>query len=280
MAQTAASPKKVESLTDEQKALRHWLVPLRPELETLVLPANNEAANSIPWTIPASSLLTPTAFGASWGDLFLSLGTQDRRRFGDTSFDVSGGGGFGIGNARRWAGIEFSYSMYDVTLLLPWKAAGALNIKVHSLFKYGIAAALGSVDLVQWNGGDTGRTFYGVVSKSFVLSPNENAAFSLILVHLGLGNGNYQKQSDIMAGRNVFNLFGSIGIRIAKPVSLVVNWYGSDLGIGISIAPFRRYRIVFTPNIQDVTGSAGSGIRYMLAMSFADNWRSPNFILR
>lgn len=264
---------------ETQAILNKWLIPISPQLQKQIIRSEGELSNFTPWTVPGSSLLTPIAYGASWGDLFGSLGIQNRARFG-TLPDANAGFGFGIGNAQKWAGIEVSWSMYDVARILPWNSAGGLNVKVHSLFKNGLAFALGSVNLVQWMEGDSGQTFYGVVSKAFFLSPNEGDPFSLVFVHFGVGNGNFQTQDDIIAGRNAFNWFASAGVRLARPLSFIVNWYGSDLGVGLSIAPFRRFRLVLTPNIQDLTGSAGNGVRFMIAISFADNWRSPNFILR
>jgi hypothetical protein len=239
----------------------------------------SELTNFTPWTVPASSLLTPIAYGASWGDVFTSLSLQNRARFGVLP-DMAGGLGLGFGNAQKWVGIEVGYAMFDMHTIFPWSSAGALNLKIHHLFKGGLAAAIGSINLLQWLGGDTGRTFYGVVSKAFFLSPSESDPFSLLFLHFGLANGNFQSQEDIRAGRNNFNWFASAGLRVIRPLSVIVNWYGSDLGVGVSITPFRRFRLVLTPNIQDLTGTAGNGLRFMMAVSFADNFQSPHFILR
>jgi hypothetical protein len=62
---------------------------------------------------------------------------------------------------------------------------------------------------------------------------------------------------------DTFNGFGSAAFRIARPVSVIVEWTGQDLAAGVSIAPFRNFPLVITPALRDITG-AGDGARFVV----------------
>jgi len=66
-------------------------------------------------------------------------------------------------------------------------------------------------------------------------------------------------------------VFGSLGVRVARPVSAIVEWTGQDLGAGISVAPFDNFPLVITPAVRDITG-AGDGARFILGASVAINF--------
>ncbi len=265
--------------TESELLVEKWGIQLNPRLQKQVIPDNLKPGAYDPWTMPSSTLISPIAWGANWGDVFASLSFQNRSRRG-VHIDSAAGLGMGFGNANKSIGVELSYSLYDVSAIWPWAGNSSISIKLHRNFKYGWAAAFGVNDLVMWNGGDSGRSFYIVGSKFFILQPSENHPFSALMVHLGLGTGNFMLESDILARRSSVGIFASAALRIGRPVSLIVNWYGSDLGIGLSFTPFRHTRFVITPNIQDITGAAGDGARFMLTMGWSDNWKSPYFLFR
>ena len=64
------------------------------------------------------------------------------------------------------------------------------------------------------------------------------------------------------------NVFGSVGLRVVEPVSVIADWTGQDLTLGTSIAPFRNFPLVITPAVADVTGNAGDGARFILGVGF------------
>ncbi len=85
---------------------------------------------------------------------------------------------------------------------------------------------------------------------------------------VGLGGGRFRSEHDVQKGIDSVNVFGSVGLRLAEPLSLIADWTGQDLTIGTSIAPFRNIPIVITPAVADVTGNAGDGARFILGVGF------------
>jgi hypothetical protein len=67
------------------------------------------------------------------------------------------------------------------------------------------------------------------------------------------------------------NVFGSVGVRVARPVSAILEWTGQDLAAGVSIAPFDNFPLVITPAVRDITG-AGDGARFILGAGVALNF--------
>jgi hypothetical protein len=274
------STSSLEPLSEEGRQLAEkWIVPLHPELHKESLKYEMEQTAFVPWTLPATSLITPVAYGANWGDLFAGFSIQNRLRFSNLP-DGAAGAGIGFGHSRKWVGVELNYTMYNLSALFPWNSEGSLGLKVHRMLPWDIAIAAGFNDLIQWMNVGTYRSFYAVASKSIYFSRDEKKPFNLLFLHAGVGNGNFQTEANILQGLNYLNVFASAGLRIIRPLALIVNWYGSNLGIGLSYAPFRRFRFVVTPSLIDLTRASGNGTRFMVTVSFAENFVTPAFLFR
>ena len=76
-----------------------------------------------------------------------------------------------------------------------------------------------------------------------------------------------------MRGDDGINVFGSVGVRVLPPVNAVANWTGQDLALGLSVAPVRRWPLVITPAVVDVTGRAGDGARVAVSAGLHHNFR-------
>ena len=85
-------------LTDNQ--IRDQLI-----IEANVVP---ETASKRPRPIPASSFLTPTAYGADWGDAYIGLSQVTAGRPASSNFDGSAAIGIGFGDAVKNVGLEVS----------------------------------------------------------------------------------------------------------------------------------------------------------------------------
>ena len=82
----------------------------------------------------------------------------------------------------------------------------------------------------------------------------------------GIGDGRFQTERAISLGKDGVNGFGSLGVRILSPVSLIAEWGGQDLTVAASIVPFVRFPLVISPGFADVTGSAGDGARFTVGV--------------
>jgi hypothetical protein len=232
-----------------------------------------------PRTSPGFSIFNPVGFGADNNLVFFSLSYQNRTRF-TTISDGEAGIGIGLGDANNIA-AELSYSLNSYGSSSGF-GSGAFNIKVHKRLSEDTAVAIG------WNqfatiytgpgrngvigGTDYPRnSYYAVGTKIFRTREDINDPFSRVAVTGGVGSGVFLPFDGTTLDRTGLNVFGSVGVRVARPVSAVVEWTGQDLGMGISVAPFDNFPLVITPAVRDITG-AGDGARFIMGASVAFNF--------
>lgn len=214
---------------------------------------------------PGSTVGSPTAFGADFGDVFLGGSYQERTRF--TNKDDGGVvAGFGLGD-RNVVGLEVAVSSFS-TFREGFFDNGGVSFKLHHLFSNNLAIAAGVENAVDWGSPDAGSSVYGVASKVFELQNSTAKPFSSLTVSVGLGGGRFRSEHDVRRGTDSVNVFGSVGLRVAEPVAVIADWTGQDLTVGASIAPFRNIPIIITPAFADVTGNAGDGARFVLGVGY------------
>jgi len=213
---------------------------------------------------PAMSASSPTGFGAQWGDLFAGVSYQTRAR-NVSGNDGAVGAGFGLGNAQSLIGFEVAVVSFS-TLRSGWGERVGVDLKLHRVLPGAFGVALGWESALLRGRTDGMRSRYLAVSRWFQLRPG-NAPLSAVLVTGGIGNDRFVRPADWVRGRNV-GLFGSVGVRVLEPVSLVVDWTGQDLGVAASVAPFGTHWLVFSAGFMDLTGSAGDGARLVLSGSY------------
>lgn len=227
-----------------------------------------------PWTLPASSVMTPTAFGAQWTDFFLGVGVENRARF-NTLANGTAHVGFGIGDIR-FVALETSFSSYGLARHgLPYRIGG-VSFKLHHHFlELGLSTAVGYENAIVWGDPDSGQSFFGVVSKYFVLGEQEYLNF--LSLSLGVGDGRYRRETDVALDKQAPSLFASAGLRLVDPLGVILNWTGSDLAAGLSLAPFRSFPLVLTFGAIDIAHTAGDGDRQVLMISYGDSWKPFQF---
>lgn len=218
-------------------------------------------------TVPGggSSVGSPTAFGADWGDAFLGASFQARAR--NTSRSDGGVSfGFGLGDAERAVGLEVAVSVVD--LLGDTFEDGGVSLKLHRVLPNNFGVAVGVENATTWGSTDGGSSVYGVVSKIIPLRDDPAEPLSKLTLSLGLGGGRFRSESDVNDGNETVNVFGSVGLQALERVSLIADWTGQDLNLGASIVPF-NFPLIITPAIADVTGNAGDGARFILGVGYA-----------
>ncbi|MEH2111968.1 hypothetical protein [Nostoc sp.] len=136
------------------------------------------------------------------------------------------------------------------------------------MFPNNLAIAVGVENAATFGSPDGGSSVYGVVSKVFQLKNDITEPFSTVTVSLGLGGGRFRSEYDVQKGIDSVNVFSSVALRLAEPISLIADWTGQDLTIGTSIAPFQNIPFVITPAVADITGNAGDGARFILGFGF------------
>jgi hypothetical protein len=235
----------------------------RPEpLPVLIVPRPLTAEAS-----PAFSIYIPVGFGLDGGALWGSGGFQAGVR--EDPGSVGGGGlGFAIGDAKKYVGLELGYTFVDGDNF----GIGGFSGKLHRRLGNNASIAFG------WNGfanlagrNDFEQSLYGAFTYVFRFAPSLDSAFSRMAVTVGVGDGQFRSNLDRDLFRNGANVFGNIAFRVVRPVSLIAEWTGQDLALGLSIAPFKNFPFVITPAVRDVTGSGyaprfviGAGVSFSL----------------
>jgi hypothetical protein len=231
-------------------------------------------AGGIPTTAyPVGGLASPTAFGANGGTVFAGLGYQAATRpqiystppgkvqgIDDGSVSV----GFGLGDAKNFVALETIATSYS-TFRRGFGNQGSLSFKLHKALGDNFAIAGGYENAILWGtGADGGQTGYGVAS--LVLNPNPNLGFfSNTTVSIGAGAGRFRNVVDNRTGKNSYNLFGSIGTRLSPNFSLIADWNGQDLSVGLPIAiPLGGTTLQVVPSLVDLVNQETGGSRFVV----------------
>ncbi|MBK4729166.1 S-layer homology domain-containing protein [Oxynema sp. CENA135] len=258
IADTDPSPER-PTQTQDLAALRQRFL-IDPEPQVQLIPTGIGGA------APGSSSGSPTAFGTNFGRAFVATGFQGRTRYTD-EVDGTVSAGFGLGNSRENIGVEVTVSVLS---LLGDDAGerGSVSFKVHRLLPNGFAIAGGVENAIVWGSTDAGTSGYGVVSKLFRLKESPAEPFSSITMSVGVGGGRFRSEDDFRNDEGSVNVFGSVGVRVLRPMSLIADWTGQDLTLGASFVPFRSIPLVITPAVTDITGNAGDGARFILGVGY------------
>jgi hypothetical protein len=242
----------------------------KPEAVPLILPTPEElegeqAEASFYKASPNVSIITPSGYGADWGSIGVGIGFQSRTRFTESS-DAVFGLGFGLGDSQNLVGIQVSLISTDVSD--PFQD-GSIGFKVHRRLPEDFSIAVGVQGGATFGVTDGGSSVYGVISKRFLLKEDVREPFSEIYTSIGIGGGQFRSESDINDGVESVGVFGSVAVRVFEPMSLITEWSGQDLTIGVSIVPFKDFPFVIVPAITDVTGSAGDGVRFIFGAGYS-----------
>lgn len=225
-----------------------------------VQPNTRKAASA-----PGISILTPSAYGQSWGSASIGVGLQSRTRFTEKADGVVGIG-VGLGNAQKTVGLDIGLTFVD--LIGNTGQDGTVSLKLHRRLPEDFAVAVGVKNLIRFGATDSGTGYYGVVTKRLSLQEDVQQPFSQIFVSAGVGSGQFRSELDINEDRNSVGIFGSVAVRMAEPINAIAEWSGQDLTLGLSIAPFRDVPLVVTPALTDITGKAGDGSRFILGIGY------------
>jgi S-layer homology domain len=243
-----------------------------PVVQSSIVNESNPVSN---YSAPVSGLNSPSAFGANWGEVFAGVGYQNTTRppiFSIANARGQGGQdgaialGLGLGNSRTLAGLEV-IATSNSTVRRGLFSEGAISLKLHKQFGSNFALAVGSDNaIIYGTGSDVGQSYYGVTS--LVLNPSANLnLFSNTTVSLGIGDGRYRNVGDVREDRRTLGLFGSIGTRISPNISLIADWDGQDLGVGVPIGiPLgSNFSIGITPAVVDLVNSETGGRRFVFS---------------
>lgn len=259
---------------------RQWLIPM-PKAEYERLSRRFKGLSMFdtderPWVIPGVSLMTPTGFCAKWGDIFTGLGITNRGRYTDNP-DGSYVVGFGLGDPVSWLGFELTVTFLNMRRFL--NSGKSISAKVSHTFADTTSLSVGKIDFLQFprNAADTGTSNYLALSRAFQLTDDPTDYFSLAVATLGVGDGQFKTDEQVIGRIPSFGVFGSLSLRVAQPLNLIANW-DQNLHLGASIAPFRRFPFILSIGALDFLQRNNSkGVRFLFGFSYSDSVFSQSF---
>jgi hypothetical protein len=225
---------------------------------------------------PVGGLASPTAFGANGGNAFAGVSYQNTTRpqiYNNVTppitspqgiNDGAASIGFGLGDAKNFVALETIATSYS-TFRSGFGNQGALSFKLHKALGDNFAIAGGYENAILWGtGNDGGQTGYGVAS--LVLNPDPNIGFfSNTTVSVGAGAGRFRNVGDIRTGKDSYNVFGSIGTRLSPNFSLIADWNGQDLSVGLPITiPLGSVNLQVVPSLVDLVNKETGGSRFVV----------------
>ena len=219
-----------------------------------------------PQPIPSSTFITPNAYGADWGDIYLGVAgtTEDGT---DDGLDGAASVGFGLGDAVKNVGVEVNVGIISLD---GFADDGTAGFKLHKVFPRAnnLGVAVGWTNPIKWGKADRKDTFYGVVTQQFNLRPNKANSMPLT-ASLGVGTGLFRSKGAIEDRNNAPNVFGSVGLRVIPQVSVVSSWTGRSLGLAASTAPFSSVPIVLTAGVSDLTDNTEEGTQFVGSLGYS-----------
>jgi hypothetical protein len=221
--------------------------------------------------VPALTIANPFGFGSDRG-FYSGLSYQVDTRGGldgENDGDATWGFGVGLGNAQKSVGAELSYNLASFGQNGRDFGSGGFNLKVHRKIAngWGLAAGWNSF-LSIGDANDLDDSLYLATTKIFNTRKNVNSPFSRVGATIGIGNGQFRSEDDIANDNGNFNVFSSLAVRVVRPVSLVAEWSGQDLGMGVSVSPFRTIPLTVNLSARDIAG-AGDGARFVMGVGAA-----------
>jgi hypothetical protein len=217
--------------------------------------------------LPAAAFFNPTAFGLDYGQAYVGVGYQARTRYTDLD-DAAVVAGVGLGDRNRAVGVEITLSSYSTVRGGGPLETGGVGVKVHRTLDSRTGIAAGVENLINWGGSDAGRSGYAVLSRAFRRTAEPSTTLNALVASIGVGNGRFRFEDDVLDDKETINVFGSAGLQIIEPVALIGEWTGQDLGAAISVTPFRYRPLVISVGAVDLTRTAGDGPRLVVTAAY------------
>jgi hypothetical protein len=217
---------------------------------------------------PSLTFATPSAFGATWGDVFVgaSAATTGKAR---TQPDGSISMGFGLGDARKLVGLELGYNIGSIK---NFGYNGTFDLKanriVYAKGNTQIAAAAGWKSFAQHVKGESVRpsSAYGVVTSYSLLKPNDTVNKMPISFSIGAGGGDF-RTGDASTG-----VFAGVGVQVHPQIGVGMGWSGVGFNVGASFVPISTIPLTINVVGADLTDTSFGGTVFVLSIGYGFNF--------
>ncbi len=256
---------QITTIDDDNKSLEKF----RQELKIQPKVVLSQQRQSYP---PSLSAGIPSAFGANWGDTFISFSgaTAGKER---NNVDGSISLGFGLGDSYKLAGLTFAYNIGSIR---DFGSNGTFDLQgsrvVYADRTHQVAAAIGWSSFGQYGSeGTIPSTLWGEVTSVTLLNPEDSVNKLPLLLSVGIGGGYFSGYE----GNT--NAFGGIGLQVAPQLGLGLAWSGVGLNVGLSFVPVPTIPLTLTATGGDLTNASAGGSRFILSVSYGYNFLPRNY---
>ena len=219
----------------------------------------------------AKSIMTPSAWGAAYGSVYLGAGAAERTPYLDSADGIVGLG-YGMGDPILTAGLQLGTTMSDLSQF----DNISFSFKLHRYLTRGTTVAVGAESLLSNNefADDAGSTFYFVVSHVLQSLSSSRPGIGRVHLSAGVGSGRFAKKSgrDFSEGkgRNGTIAFGNVAIEVARDLNVILEWSGTNLITGMSTTmSVWGMPVAFSIGLADLTGYSGDGARVVAGAAVA-----------
>ena len=219
----------------------------------------------------AKSIMTPSAWGAAYGSLYLGAGAARRTPYLPSADGIMGIG-YGMGDPILTAGLQLGTTMSDLSEF----NNVSFSFKVHRYLARGTTIALGGESLFSNNefADDAGDTFYVVVSHVLQSVAPNRGSIGRVHVSAGVGTGRFARKSgrDFSEGkgRNGTIAFGNVAFEVIRDLNVILEWSGTNLITGVSTTiQAGNMPIALSIGLADLTAYSGDGVRLVAAAAVA-----------
>jgi hypothetical protein len=220
--------------------------------------AQSSASQSAARGYAGISFGSPVAFGASWGNIGLGVYAQTIDNASE-DYDGSAALVFGLGDPNRFIGIEAAVISSSLTDSRGsgdgFGEAGAMGFKIHTNLPDNAAIAIGVTGTGRFGGAaDPGAgnssSVYAVGTKVF--SIGTDTFRRALVLNVGVGDNVFNDPAESGAG-----IFGSVALFVTKQISLVGDYTGRFVNVGLSVAPLRSVPLTIVAGAINVTERYG-----------------------
>jgi len=256
---------------DAEKLGRDLLIepvlPTIPRPEQVPKKQTSQQKSSRTYT-PGLSFGAPSAFGASWGDIFVGAGAATPGKSRDGNPDGSMTAGFGLGDPYNLIGLELAFNNGSVK---NFGYNGTFDLKAHRIVyrktNHAIGVAAGWRTFAQYGTeGIRPSGVYGVVTSYSFLQPDNPVNPMALSFSLGAGGGDFRQ------GKDTTGLFAGFGVQVHPQIGMGIGWSGVGLNAGISVVPLANIPFAITAQGADLTDNSVGGRILVLTVGYGFNF--------
>ena len=238
---------------------------LRQDLRIAPLPLTN---NEETVYTPTLGFGIPSAFGANWGNAYISASGATAGKARNGQIDGSITTGFGLGDSRNTIGLETSYNLGSIR---NFGSNGTFDLKAHRVVysqeSNQVAIAAGWNAFAQYgNEGVRNSSVYGAVTSYSLLQPDDSFNKLPIALTLGVGGGDFRQ------GNASVGVFGGVGLQVHPQVGIGLAWSGVGLNAGVSYVPVPTIPLSIGLSGGDLTNNSVGGTVLVLNVSYGFNF--------